>query len=219
MSETINRVLVACGLIFVALVAAWLERNGIFHAVYWLGLIVGVAMICEFLSCLWRAPRDVMFNIKNLTLFIGFLALLVADFISLMTVGRRPMIILMTLVIVAAADIGAWLFGRIIGGDKLWERISEHKTWAGQIMGVACGTLAAIAYGHLFSNSFAPQLVWIGISISLLSQYGDLTASFVKRKMGIKDFSKVLGNHGGIIDRFDGWIYVLPVLFYVLMQA
>lgn len=217
MSETTNRVLVASGLILVALVAAWLERNGIVAAVYWLGLLVGVAMIWEFLSCLWRAPRDVMFNVKNLAIFGVFLILLGLDFMSLLTIGHRPMLVLMTLVIISMADVGAWLFGRIIGGDKLWEKISEHKTWAGQIMGVVCGTLGAIIYGHLFLNSFAPQLVWIGISISLLSQYGDLTASFIKRKIGIKDFSNILGKHGGVLDRFDGWIYVLPMLLYVLM--
>ena len=199
-----------------AFVAAWLERHGV-SAVYWLSLIVGMWMIFEFVSCMWKAPRDVMFSGKNLVLFVGFLALLGLDFVSLMTIGRRPMIILMILVIICAADIGAWLFGNIFGGDKLWEKISEHKTWTGQIFGVICGTLAAIVYGHMFLKSFSPQLIWIGISISLLSQYGDLTASFIKRKMKIKDFSNTLGKHGGVIDRFDGWIYILPIMLYVLM--
>lgn len=216
MSETANRVVVASGLILLAVVAAWLEHHGV-SAVYWLSLIVGIWMIFEFLSCMWKAPRDVMFSGKNLVLFVGFLALLGIDFVSLMTIGRRPMIIFMILVIVCAADIGAWLFGNIFGGDKLWEKISEKKTWTGQIFGIICGTLAAIVYGHMFLKSFSPQLVWIGISISLLSQYGDLTASFIKRKMKIKDFSNILGKHGGIIDRFDGWIYVLPIMLYVLM--
>ena len=61
-----------------------------------------------------------------------------------------------------------------------------------------------------------PQLLWIGISISLLSQYGDFTASFVKRKLQIKDFSNVLGDHGGVMDRFDGWIYALPLIWLIL---
>ncbi len=216
MSETANRVIVASCLILLAIIAAWLERHGV-SAVYWLSLIVGAWMIFEFISCMWKAPRDVMFSGKNLVLFIGFLALLGLDFVSLMTIGRRPMIILMILVIVCAADIGAWFFGKIFGGDKLWEKISENKTWTGQIFGVVCGTLASVMYGHMFLKSFSPQLVWIGISISLLSQYGDLTASFIKRKMKIKDFSNILGKHGGIIDRFDGWIYILPLMLYVIM--
>ena len=71
----------------------------------------------------------------------------------------------------------------------MWERISEHKTWAGQIFGVIGGTAAAIAYGHWVLGTFVSQLVWIGIGIALLSQYGDLTASFVKRKLKIIDYS------------------------------
>jgi len=215
MSETMNRILVGSGLVALAVIAWLLERRGI-PGVYYLCLGVGLGMILEFLSCLWRAPRDVMFNTKNLIIFFGFLALLGIDFVSLIKIGHRPMMILMILVIVCAADICAWGFGRLIGGDKMWEHISEHKTWAGQIFGVVGGTLTGLAYGYATMGHFVPQLLWIGISIALLSQYGDLTASFVKRRLKIKDFSNVLGKHGGIIDRFDGWVYVLPIIWMVL---
>jgi phosphatidate cytidylyltransferase len=53
--------------------------------------------------------------------------------------------------------------------------------------------------------------MWIGIAVSLLSQYGDLAASAIKRKLGAKDFGNILPGHGGLADRFDGWIFVLPV--------
>lgn len=215
MSETMNRVLVAFGLVVIAVVAWLMERIGV-PGIYYLCMVVGAGMILEFLSCMWHATRDVMFSGKNLAIFLGFLLLLGLDFISLMKIGHRPMMILMILVIVCAADICAWGFGRMIGGDKMWEKISEHKTWAGQIFGIIGGTIAAIAYGHITMGHFVPQLLWIGISIALLSQYGDLTASFVKRKLKIKDFSNILGKHGGIIDRFDGWIYVLPIVWMVL---
>jgi len=215
MSETMNRFLIAAGLVALAFAAWLLERVGV-PGVYYLALLVGAGMIFEFLACMWRAPRSVMFSVKNLVIFFGFLALLGFDFISLMKIGHRPMMILMILVIVCTSDICAWAFGRMIGGDKLWERISEHKTWAGQIFGVIGGTLVAIIYGHITMGHFVPQLLWIGISIALLSQYGDLTASFVKRRLKIKDFSNVLGKHGGIIDRFDGWLYVLPIIWMVL---
>ena len=213
MSNTKSRILVAIGLIAV-LALIW----GVFGplGVFWLCIIVGVGMMAEFVRVLWLAPREVMFNGKNLAVFACFLALLCADLGALVTLGRRPMIILMILAIVCAADVCAWLFGRIIGGDKMWERISEHKTWAGQIFGVIGGTAVAVLYGYLTMHVFAPQLLWIGISVSLSSQYGDLTASFIKRRLKIKDFSRVLGAHGGIIDRTDGWIYVLPLIWMIL---
>ena len=98
-----------------------------------------------------------------------------------------------------------------------WERISEHKTWAGQIAGILCGTFASVMYGLLGADVFMPQLMWIGISVALLSQYGDLTASWIKRKMGLKDFGRILPGHGGLLDRFDGWIYALPLIWFVLL--
>ena len=208
-----NRFLVATGLI-IAVALVW----GLFGAggIYWMCLGVGACMVFEFLQVLWHAPRDVMFNQVNLGIFLVFMMLLGLDFWALIKLGRRPMLILMILVIVCAADICAWLFGRVIGGDKMWEKISANKTWAGQIFGIIGGATAAILYGHIFVGGFVPQMLWIGISIALLSQYGDLTASFVKRKLQIKDFSNILGKHGGIIDRFDGWIYVLPLIWMVL---
>ncbi len=213
MSDTINRILVAIALV-VAVLVVWFGFGA--RGIYWISILVGAGMIFEFLRVLWHAPRDVMFNGKNLALFGGFLVLLCLDFASLLTIGRRPMLLLMILVIVAAADICAWLFGRIIGGDKMWEKISEHKTWAGQIAGIIGGMCAGILYGRVVMGGFVPQMIWIGISVALLSQYGDLTASFIKRKIGIKDFSNVLGKHGGIIDRFDGWTYVLPLIWMIL---
>ena len=208
-----NRILVATGLI-IAVALVWVLFGA--AGIYWICLCMGACMVIEFLRVLWRAPRDIMFNQVNLGIFLVFMMLLGLDFWALITLGRRPMLILMILVIVCAADICAWLFGRIIGGDKMWEKISANKTWAGQIAGIIGGAAAAILYGHMFVGGFVPQMLWIGISVALLSQYGDLTASFVKRVLKIKDFSNILGKHGGIIDRFDGWIYVLPLIWMVL---
>jgi len=215
MSETKNRIMVSLGLVLAIGIAAWLEHFSV-HAVRWLCIFVGLVMIGEFVRQLWLAPRGIMFSIRNLVLFGLFLGLLGLDFASLVVLGGRPMLLLFVFFVICAADICAWLFGRIIGGDKMWERISEHKTWAGQIFGVLGGTATAILYGFLTMGVFAPQLLWIGISVSLLSQYGDLTASFVKRRLGIKDFSHLLGAHGGMIDRFDGWVYVLPIIWLIL---
>ncbi len=217
MSETAKRILVAFGMGAVILAAAWLESVGL-AAVLWLCTLVGIAMIAEFAKCIWNAPRNVMFNLRNVCVFLMFLALLVLDAVSFWHLGHRPMLVLLILLTVCAADIGAWFFGRTFGGDKLWEKISEHKTWTGQIFGILCGTAMSVIYGYIVLNGFVPQLLWIGISISLLSQYGDLTASFVKRRLGIKDFSNILAGHGGIIDRFDGWTYVLPLVWMLLTR-
>lgn len=214
MSNTTQRIIVGVGMAFVAALAALGEY---FHlpAVRILGLVIVSAMIMEYILCLMRAPRDTV--MANLIPFIGFMGLLVAMLAAINVVGTRPWIVLLLLMIICSADIGAWLFGRMIGGDKMWERLSSGKTWSGQIAGIICGTFAGVMYGLLGTDTFMPQLMWIGISVSLLSQYGDLTASWIKRKLGIKDFGTILPGHGGVLDRFDGWIYVLPLIWLVML--
>lgn len=214
MSNTTKRILVGAIMVAVAVGAGIMEHFGL-PAVRWLGVTVVFAMIAEYIMCLRRSPRDIVMAGK--WSFGGFLAWLILMLVAIYFVGARPWIVLLLLLIICGADIGAWFFGRIIGGDKMWERMSAGKTWSGQIAGILCGTFAGVMYGLLGADVFMPQLMWIGISISLLSQYGDLTASWIKRKLGIKDFGTILPGHGGILDRFDGWIYALPIVWLIML--
>ncbi len=214
MSNTKQRIVVAAAMVAVAGLAALGEYFGI-HLVRFLGIAIVVAMIAEYIVQLRRAPKDLL--IQNQLVFAGFALLLLFMLLSANAVFARPWIVLLLFMIICGADVGAWFFGRLIGGDKMWERLSSGKTWSGQIAGILCGTFAAVMYGLLGADTFMPQLLWIGIGVSLLSQYGDLTASWIKRKLGIKDFGTILPGHGGIIDRFDGWIYVLPIIWFIML--
>ncbi len=214
MSNTKQRLIVGFLMAAVVVAAAVGEYYGI-PAVRYLSMLVAIGMIIEMLICIKSTPRETIK--KNWWQFSAFLLWLIVIFLAASYVGTRPWIMLLLLLIIACADIGAWFFGKLIGGDKMWERLSAHKTWAGQIAGIICGTFAAIMYGLLGTDMFMPQLLWIGISISLLSQYGDLTASWIKRKMGLKDFGRILPGHGGLLDRFDGWIYALPLIWFVML--
>lgn len=184
------------------------------YAVRWLFVAIMSGAIIEMIVRIINVKRD---NFRrNGFLYITFLAWLFLMLASAYYVGLKPEILIFALIVIASADIGAWFFGKLFGGDKMWERLSAHKTWAGQIGGIICGTFILVFYGLLVADKFNPYIFWQGLGISLLSQYGDLTASFIKRKMGIKDFSHILPGHGGILDRFDGWIYVLPLLWLIL---
>ena len=214
MSNTKQRIIAAAVMTLIACGVAILQYFGI-PAVKYLGILIVLAMILEYAICLRHA--DVTVLRKNWLAFFAFLCLLCMMLFAINTVGSRPWIVLLLLLIICSADIGAWFFGRLIGGDKMWERLSAKKTWAGQIAGILCGTFAGVMYGLLGADTFMPQLMWIGISIALLSQYGDLTASYIKRTLGIKDFGTIIPGHGGILDRFDGWIYALPLVWLVMM--
>lgn len=213
MTNTTKRIIGSAVLVAVLGVIVLLEYFGI-HAVRWASIIVALGMITEMLLAIKRASGDIVR--KNALVFFGFLAWLVVVLIAAYFVGGHPWKMLLLLMIISSADIGAWFFGKNLGGDKMWERISPNKTWAGQIAGIICGTFASIMYGLLGADTFFPQLLWIGISISLLSQYGDLTASWIKRKLKLKDFGNEIPGHGGFLDRFDGWIYALPLIWFVM---
>ena len=214
MSNTAKRVIVGVIMALVVALAALGEYFGI-PAVRYLSVLIVIGMIAEMVICIGRTPRDILK--KNWISFGAFLLWLCVMLAAANYVGTRPWIMLLLLLIICCADIGAWFFGRMIGGDKMWERLSANKTWTGQIAGILCGTFASVMYGLLGADVFMPQLMWIGISIALLSQYGDLTASWIKRKMGLKDFGRILPGHGGLLDRFDGWIYALPLIWLVML--
>ena len=217
LSSTALRFISAGVMLAILLVDIILESYFPFlHATRWLGLLVMIGAIYEATKC-FNAATDTIFN-KHRFYFITFMLLLILALVSVYFVGARPLIMLWLLMIIVGADVGGWLFGLIFGGDKMWERLSSHKTWAGQIGGIICGVFMSVMFIMYFKPFGDDSLfaVLLGCTIALLSQYGDLTASFIKRCLGIKDFSNVLPGHGGILDRFDGWIYVLPFMWFFI---
>jgi phosphatidate cytidylyltransferase len=126
---------------------------------------------------------------------------------------------------VIATDVGAYFTGRIIGGPKLAPRISPKKTWAGFFGGlISALAVNALLPPQLFKHDFMKaasspeamsQLPLYGIlvigSLSIISQVGDLFESWLKRRFDVKDSSKLIPGHGGVMDRLDGLIFVAPV--------
>lgn len=204
MNNTTKRILTSVGMIAVAVASA---RFGLIR---WLTFLIVIGMTAELVINMIKSKTKV--NLKSFFLFlIPFLFLVLASFF----VGNKPNVMLLLLIIIASADTGAWFFGKKFGKDKMWERISPNKTWVGQIAGIICGTVTAVIYG-LFTKNIS-SMIWIGIGVSLLSQYGDLFTSAIKRKLSIKDFSNILPGHGGLVDRFDGWLFVLPVIWLTIL--
>jgi len=216
MSNTAKRIFATIILLGILWLIVVLESHG-WRATRWAAVIVALGMIVEMILAIKRAPNGLVKQGNNSLVFFGFLAWLFVVLAAAYFVGARQWIMLLLLMIICAADIGAWFFGKLFGGDKMWERMSPNKTWAGQIAGVVCGTFAAVLYGLLGTDTFLPQLLWIGISVSLLSQYGDLTSSWIKRRFKLKDFGSIIPGHGGFLDRFDGWIYALPLIWFIMV--
>jgi len=109
--------------------------------------------------------------------------------------------------IVWVTDTGAFFAGRIIGGAKLWPRISPKKTWAGAIGGLAAGVIAGAAVAGGAGLVLSPPLVATAVLLSIACQMGDLRESAVKRRFGVKDSGHIIPGHGGLMDRVDGLIF------------
>lgn len=117
------------------------------------------------------------------------------------------------------SDIGAYFVGRSIGGPKLIPAVSPGKTIAGAVGGLVCTVIFAWAYAHFVLRP-AAQLAFrpggdllFGAVISAAAQIGDLFESLIKREANVKDSSHIIPGHGGILDRFDSLLFVLPVAY------
>ena len=128
------------------------------------------------------------------------------------------------LVFVAAwmCDVFAYFTGRFFGKHKLAPHLSPKKTVEGSIGGVIFAILGCMLYGFIvsmFTELSARYLVLalLGLVLSIISQIGDLWASLIKREYGIKDYSRMLPGHGGVMDRFDSILAISTVLMAVCM--
>ncbi|SOC38743.1 phosphatidate cytidylyltransferase [Rhizobium subbaraonis] len=121
--------------------------------------------------------------------------------------------------VVWATDILAYFVGRAIGGPKLAPSTSPGKTWSGAIG----GTVSAIVAGSaLYLSFFAWPGIWIvliALVLSVCSQVGDLFESFIKRRFGVKDSSRLIPGHGGVMDRVDGLVFACFAAFLLGLAA
>ena len=113
--------------------------------------------------------------------------------------------LMLVLLVVWATDIGGYFAGRLIGGPKLWPQVSPKKTWAGAIGGFAASLGVAAGFAAFDLGKILPMLL-LGAVLSIASQLGDLFESAVKRRFGVKDSSRIIPGHGGLMDRLDGFV-------------
>jgi phosphatidate cytidylyltransferase len=114
-------------------------------------------------------------------------------------------------------DSAAYFAGRAFGRHKLFERVSPNKTWEGAIAGFVFA-VGAFVLGRalLLPYLTLSQAVLCGVLVGVFGQLGDLAESLLKRDAGVKDSSRLIPGHGGILDRFDSVLFVSPLLFFYL---
>jgi len=130
---------------------------------------------------------------------------------------QTPIFFLYLIFICFFTDIGGYIFGKIIGGKKL-TRISPNKTISGTIGSFIFSIIPLILFSYLnyFNLEFSFNNFIFCLTVSLISQIGDLFISYLKRRANIKDTGKILPGHGGVLDRVDGIIFALPFSYLLL---
>lgn len=137
--------------------------------------------------------------------------------------------ILSIFILIWVNDTGAFIFGSLLGKHRLFERISPKKSWEGFWGGCFCTVLTGILLGATSSSLSEAYLgnkieFWavVGLLISISATYGDLFESAIKRQLHLKDSGNLIPGHGGILDRIDSLLLVIPAVvvflaFYVLI--
>ena len=146
--------------------------------------------------------------------FVGLARVLVAT----RGFARGPEMVLWMLLLVFAADIGAYFVGRRWGRRKLAPLVSPGKTWEGAVGGLAAVALLACA-GCLHFGLPLPAGIAFGCIVGVFSIIGDLTESMFKRAAGLKDSGSLLPGHGGILDRIDSVTAAAPIYALGLMGS
>jgi phosphatidate cytidylyltransferase len=119
------------------------------------------------------------------------------------------------LIAAVAYDIGALATGRAMGRRPL-TAMSPNKTWEGLIGGAVAAVVASVVIVHLIYPWTLGAAFVLGVVVAVVSPIGDLSESLVKRSLGLKDMGRILPGHGGLVDRMDGVVFVLPATYYLV---
>ena len=129
-------------------------------------------------------------------------------------------LILFVFIVVWVTDIAAYFAGRKFGGAKLWPAISPKKTWSGAIGGLVCACISAMVFCLIYPTFPMTMALLAAIVLSVVSQFGDLFESWVKRLFSVKDSSQLIPGHGGFLDRLDGLVAAaVPMAVLVALQT
>lgn len=120
---------------------------------------------------------------------------------------------------VFAADTGAFFVGRAVGQHKMAPAISPGKSWEGFVGGTVAAMITAFLILYKDRDQFLtiPEMLVLGAAIALASVFGDLFESAVKRDLGVKDSGRILGGHGGVLDRLDALLWAGPTAYFVIL--
>lgn len=184
-------------------------------------ILVSLVLFIEFnnlVNKIWKKEKKTIFKFN----IFSSLFLLILIYVSYESYNNPPTGLVFIILICIFSDTGGYLIGNLIGGKKL-TKISPNKTISGSIGSFLFSLMPIVIFWGLynFTNdlSFKAEnslkLIPICLFLSLICQLGDLFISYFKRKAKVEDTGSILPGHGGLLDRIDGIIFVLPAAYLI----
>ena len=212
-----NRILTSILLLVIFLFCLFTQK------ILWTFLLIAAAILSffEFNNLVKKKFKNKQHNILSFNI-LSFLYLCLFVFVGYDLYSSPPLDLLLILLICIFSDTGGYIVGKLVGGRKLTS-ISPNKTISGSIGSFLFSIVPAFVYlsiynktGNLiFYSENLSLLITKCIFLSLICQLGDLFISYFKRQANVKDTGSLLPGHGGLLDRIDGIIFVLPVAFFI----
>lgn len=179
------------------------------------GLFMAILMV-RIVYTLYSHESDSLRSLAFSVLAIGYIAVPLS-MAALLSEPRSRFVLLLVFVMIWINDTGAFLTGITFGRHRLCERLSPKKSWEGFFGGLlfsaATGLGAYLIWPMTFGFLTPIGAVVMGMVVSVFATWGDLFESLVKRLAGAKDSGNIMPGHGGILDRIDSLLFVIPVVF------
>ncbi|MBR2705278.1 MAG: phosphatidate cytidylyltransferase [Clostridia bacterium] len=191
------------------------------YLAYTIGLLIPLIIFILFLhiiiSNMKYSVKDAAVTLFGILYVIGFYA-----FVSRIFGMNNGKVYIWYVAFSAwGTDVFAYIIGRRFGKHK-FSQISPNKSIEGCVAGVIGALVLTLAYTAILNNGFNYTINYaiigiIAVILSIVSQVGDFSASSIKRYTGVKDFGNLIPGHGGILDRFDSFMFIAPFAFFLLM--
>ncbi len=184
----------------------WVFQSSWFTAYLFLAFLVLMTLSLTISDVEWRFPSAAG-HVFGLC-YLGFPVCLAVSY------QQQPHELLLILLTVSVADIGAFLVGRRWGRHRLAPRISPKKSWEGFLGGMVLCVLFSLLYGSIFLPQKTPLFLGLlALLLGTVATMGDLFESAIKRGAGVKDSGSSIPGHGGLLDRMDGFLFALPTYY------
>lgn len=189
------------------------EENILFFHTDYKMIILPIILL--LLPSVFYTKKD--YSITDAIYLLGFIYLIGIPFNLIISIRNINIYLLIYLIsITVFTDTFAYLIGSLIGKNKMAPEISPNKSWEGFVAGLIGGSIISLIIYQNLVNSIDIKIIILTICLTIVGQLGDLVFSKIKRENDIKDFSNIMPGHGGVLDRFDSFIFV--VLTFVLIS-